>query len=97
MSDPRHSPALLNAIAQSLFELAGSAEELGTALSSDTAVVERHQTRLQEIDLLGQTLCQLADLLVSDEPSIALEAVRLERLRDELTLRSSVCSTQQAG
>lgn len=88
MSEARHSPALLKAIAHKLNDLAGSAEDLGVALTSDPQIVSDHHVQLQKIDVFCQTLDQLADVLAAEAPEIAVDQVRLHRLRSELLASS---------
>ena len=92
MSDTEHSQALLTAIAQVLFELAGSAEDLGEALGADPTVLAQHHVQLQHIDLFSQTLCQLADILASQKPASALNDLRLDGLRVELLQKSEIAT-----
>lgn len=84
MTGNRHAPELLEAVAQALYQMAGSVEDLGSKLSVDPLVLRQHHVELQSIDLMCQTLNQIADLLVSDDPAHTLSNLRLEKLQHDL-------------
>ena len=81
-----HSPALLEAIAAQLSDLALEAEDFGLALCSDAAVAGRHLVQLQQIDRLAQSLREMALVLSAKNPDAAVGAICLGKLRAELEL-----------
>lgn len=85
---PRPAPAPpsgpaphLKAAAGILAELAAQVEALGAQLCTDPAVVARHLTALQAIDLIAQKQLHLAELLVAECPHAAVEAMRIEEIK----------------
>jgi hypothetical protein len=81
-----HSPALLEAIATQLSDLALEAEDFGIVLCSDAAVAGRYLVQLQQIDRLSQSLRELARVLSANDPEAAVAAICLGNLRAELEL-----------
>ena len=75
---------LLGGVAEILEELASEVECLGESLCADPDVIVRHMDQLQGIDLIAQTARQLGMLVGSDNPTAALDDVRLEALRHRL-------------
>ncbi|MES2493177.1 MAG: hypothetical protein V4579_07860 [Pseudomonadota bacterium] len=71
----------LRAAAGLLTELAAQIEALGARLCTDPAVVSRHITELQAIDLIAQKQLHLAELLLADCPYAAVEAMRVEDVK----------------
>lgn len=59
-------------------------ERLGAILCSDPALVERHVSALQALDMLGQQQLALAAILRSENPHDAIGGTPLERLRVRL-------------
>lgn len=59
-------------------------ERLGGALCADPAVVTRHMTALQALDLVGQRQLALAMVLRAPDPATAIAAITLEDLRVRL-------------
>jgi len=78
------SPALLTAIAATLGELAGEAEQFGLALCADNDVATRHLVQLQQIDKLAQSLREVARVISAQDPGEAVGAVCLGDLRGRL-------------
>ncbi len=73
--------------AQIADERSGAREEierLGAILCSDPALVERHVSALQALDMLGQQQLALAAILRADDPQAAIGDTPLERLRVRL-------------
>lgn len=59
-------------------------ERLGAILCSDPALVERHVSALQALDMLGQQQLALAAILRADDPQAAIGETPLETLRIRL-------------
>jgi hypothetical protein len=78
------SPRLQQAIAETLAQLAGEAEEFGVVLCMDTDFAGRYLEQLQHIDRIAQSLRELADILAASDPLAAVSAVRLGALRNDL-------------
>lgn len=74
----------LKAAAGILAELAAQVEVLGTRLCTDPAVIARHITELQAIDMIAQKQLHLAELLVAECPHAAVEAMRIEEVKHRI-------------
>jgi hypothetical protein len=61
---------------------------LGDALASDAAVVARHGTSLQSVDIVGQMLGHIANVVRSSQPNAAVELIGMSELRARLQRRS---------
>lgn len=79
-----HSAALLNGIATQLTTFAEDAEAFGIVLCSDFDVATRYLVQLQQIDRLAQSLREMANVLVAEDPDAAVAAIRLGDLRETL-------------
>lgn len=84
MTPSPHSQVLLNGIAGSLTALAEGAEQFGLVLCSDADVAGRYLVQLQQIDRLAQSLREVAMVLTSSEPAVAVANIRLGDLRHSL-------------
>ncbi|MEO0464733.1 MAG: hypothetical protein AAF127_16520 [Pseudomonadota bacterium] len=73
------------AIAQQLEEVATEAEELGTVLALDEAVITGHIEQLQRIDRMAQSVRGLASVIAAKEPEAAVHQVTLSALKDALS------------
>ena len=78
------SPRLRAQIADELECAREEIERLGAILCSDPALVERHISALQALDMLGQQQLALAAILRADDPQVAIGNTPLERLRRRL-------------
>lgn len=80
----------LREAAQILAELASQVEALGARLCTDPAVIARHITELQVIDLIAQKQMHLAQLLMADCPLAAAGAMGVDAVKEriEQSLRS---------
>lgn len=67
-----------------LAELAAQIETLGGRLCADPAVAANHIDELQQIDLIAQKTLHLAELLIADCPITAVEAMRLDELKQRI-------------
>ncbi len=74
----------LKAAAGILTELAAQVEALGARLCTDPAVVARHITELQAIDLIAQKQLHLAELLLAACPHAAVEAMRIDDVKQRI-------------
>ena len=81
---PGYPEPHLKAAAGILAELAAQVEALGARLCTDPAVVARHITELQAIDLIAQKQLHLAELLLADCPHAAVEAMRIEDVKQRI-------------
>jgi hypothetical protein len=79
-----HSPELLTGIAARLENFAEDAEAFGIVLCSDYDVATRYLVQLQQIDRLGQSLREMANVLSAQNPDAAVAAIRLGELRERL-------------
>jgi hypothetical protein len=70
--------------AQILAELSAQVEALGARLCTDPAVISRHITELQVIDLIAQKQMHLAQLLIADCPHAALDAMGVDEMKKRI-------------
>ena len=61
---------------------------MGDALASDGAVVVRHGTSLQSVDIVGQMLGHIANVVRSSDPEGAVELIGMAELKARLQRRS---------
>jgi hypothetical protein len=66
------------------YELARGLEPLGGVLASDPILVARNAVKLQEIDLIAQTLGHLATVIAAADKAAAADRVSLAELRARL-------------
>ena len=63
-------------------------DAMGDDLCSDPGVVMRHETSLQSIDIVGQILGHIANVVRSSEPAGAVERIGMCDLKARLTRKS---------
>ena len=61
---------------------------MGDALASDGAVVVRHGTSLQSVDIVGQMMGHIANVIRSSDPEGAVELIGMAELKARLQRRS---------
>jgi len=61
---------------------------MGDALASDGAVVVRHGTSLQSVDIVGQMIGHIANVIRSSDPEGAVELIGMAELKARLQRRS---------
>jgi len=61
---------------------------MGDTLASDGAVVVRHGTALQSVDIVGQMLGHIANIIRSSDPEGAVELIGMSELKARLQRRS---------
>lgn len=61
---------------------------MGDSLASDGAVVVRHGTSLQSVDIIGQMLGHIANVIRSSDPDGAVELIGMAELKGRLQRRS---------
>ncbi|MEP0191189.1 MAG: hypothetical protein ABJP70_11245 [Erythrobacter sp.] len=76
--------ALYRAAGQELEDWANKVEDLGAALCVDAQVVSEHFEQLQGLDLLTQTLRELAKVITSTDPLAATHNVCVQELQQRL-------------
>ena len=64
-------------------------ETMGDTLSADVAVISRHAMALQSIDIAGQLLGHVANVIRSSDPTAAVDRIGMGELKARLT-RSSM-------
>lgn len=79
----------LEVIARELAALAADIETLGAELCADPAVVSKHATSLQAVDLIGQRQRALAEMLRAEKFDDALEECNLGRVVELFARRSA--------
>lgn len=65
-------------------------EAMGESLSSDGLLVARHVTALQSVDIVGQMLGHIANVVRSSDPDGAVERIGMGDLKGRLTRKSMV-------
>jgi hypothetical protein len=63
-------------------------EAMGDTLSGDSIVVARHMTSLQAVDVIGQLLGHVANVVRSSDPPGAVDRIGMSDLKGRLTRRS---------
>ena len=63
-------------------------EAMGDALSSDPHLVVRHTVSLQSIDIIGQILGHIGNVIRSSDPDGAVERIGMSELKARLTRQS---------
>ena len=63
-------------------------DAMGDGLSADPAVLMRHTVQLQSIDIVGQMLGHIANIVRSSEPAGAVDLIGMGDLKARLTRRS---------
>jgi len=61
---------------------------MGDSLASDGAVVVRHATSLQSVDIVGQMLGHIANVIRSSDPEGAVDLIGMSELKARLQRRS---------
>ena len=59
-------------------------EQLGGILSADSSLVVRHAQQLQSIDLMKQSLCQLARVIAAQDKEAVADRMTLTELKGRL-------------
>ena len=63
-------------------------EAMGDTLSSDPSLVVRHMVSLQSVDIVGQILGHIANVVRSSDPDGAVERIGMSELKARLTRQS---------
>jgi hypothetical protein len=86
---PTKDPLLLR-LAEELEYARRMLDIMGNELSSDGLIVSRHLVSLQSVDVIGQMLGHIADVVRSSDPRGAVERIGMGELKARLTRRSIV-------
>ena len=86
---PTEDPLLLR-LAEELEYARRMLDIMGNELSSDGLIVSRHLVSLQSVDVIGQMLGHIADVVRSSDPRGAVERIGMGELKARLTRRSIV-------
>ena len=65
-------------------------EAMGDSLSNDPAILVRHSVALQSVDVIGQILGHIANVIRSSDPEEAVERIGMGDLKGRLTRKSMV-------
>lgn len=84
IEDNEFIPALYRAAGKELEDWANKVEVLGAALCVDAQVVSEHFEHLQDLDLLTQTLHELAKVIASTDPVEATHNICVQDLQQRL-------------
>ena len=63
-------------------------DTMGDELSADAAVVMRHSMALQSVDIIGQMLGHIANVVRSSDPKESVERIGMGDLKNRLTRKS---------
>ena len=63
-------------------------DAMGDKLAGDTAIIMRHGTTLQSVDIVGQILGHIADVVRCSAPEDAVERIGMAELKGRLKRRS---------
>ena len=63
-------------------------DTMGEGLAADTAVIVRHCTLLQSVDIVGQMLGHIAHVIRSSDPEGAVEMIGMSELKARLQRRN---------
>ena len=86
---PEPSSRLLDQrIAEELEFLSRLLDQLGNVLSEDPILLIRHMAPLQSIDLMKQTLGQLARVVAAEDKEAVADRITLTELKGRLTRRA---------
>jgi hypothetical protein len=85
--EPTEDPLLLR-LAEELEYARRMLDIMGNELSSDGLIVSRHLVALQSVDVIGQMLGHIADVVRSSDPRGAVERIGMGELKARLTRRS---------
>jgi hypothetical protein len=65
-------------------------DAMGDELSADPITVSRHGVVLQSLDIVGQMLGHIANVIRSSDPASAVEQIGMADLRARLTRNSAL-------
>ena len=80
--------ALLLRLADELDYARRMLDQMGETLSSDPVVIARHLTGLQAVDIIGQILGHVANVVRSSDPNGAVERIGMADLKGRLKRQS---------
>ena len=80
--------ALMQRLAEELEYARRMLEQMGDTLSADPAVIARHMVSLQSVDIIGQILGHIANVVRSSKPKDMVELIGMCELKARLTRRS---------
>ena len=84
MSDYRDDEELRLRLAQELEHVRRMLDRMGDELSADHEVLVRHGVALQTVDIAGQILGHIANIVRSDDSDAAVERIGMCELRARL-------------
>ncbi|HET7709938.1 MAG TPA: hypothetical protein VFK50_10495 [Sphingomicrobium sp.] len=87
---PPSDDPLSNRLADELDYARRLLEQMGDTLSSDPTVVARHLVTLQAVDVVGQMLGHIANVVRSSDPAETVERMGMADLRARLQRRGGV-------
>ena len=65
-------------------------DAMGNQLSNDPTIIARHMVSLQSVDVIGQLLGHIANVIRSSNPPGAVERIGMGELKGRLTRRSAL-------
>ena len=65
-------------------------DAMGDALSSDSLIVTRHGRSLQSVDIVGQMIGHIVNVIRSSDPEGAVERIGMAELKARLTRREAL-------
>ena len=63
-------------------------DQMGDSLASDSNVLMRHGVSLQSVDIVGQVIGHIANVIRSDNPQAAVDGIGMAELKARLQRRS---------
>ncbi|MGE5563441.1 MAG: hypothetical protein ACM3ZV_09035 [Bacillota bacterium] len=84
MAGHRDDEELRLRLARELEHVRRMLDEMGEQLSADLEVLMRHGVPLQTVDIAGQILGHIANIVRSDDPHAAVERIGMCELRARL-------------
>ena len=84
---PTGDPLLLR-LAEELDYTRRMLDVMGDELASDGLIVTRHMTALQSVDIVGQMIGHIANVIRSSDPDGAVELIGMSELKARLQRRS---------
>ncbi len=65
-------------------------DQMGDSLSADAGVLMRHGVALQSVDIVGQIMGHIANVIRSSDPDGAVESIGMAELKARLLRRNSL-------
>ena len=77
-------------LAEELDYVRRTLDAMGDRLSADPILIKRHAIALQSLDIVGQILGHVANVIHSSDPHASIESIGMGDLRARLTRRNAL-------